>query len=262
MRARIGAFGVVVLLLTAFVAAQTGQIAGVVRDASGNALPGVTVEATSPALIEKSRFTTTDSNGRYRITSLPVGQSSVTFRLQGFSTVRREGITLTADFTANVSAEMQVGETKETVTVVAEAPVVDVQSARVQQVFSGASVADLPTARSVGSLTFNGSSINSGGVLPSAAARNTESYSAIVENVFRRVADEPLSTFSIDVDTASYANVRRFLNDGGLPPPSRPHRGDDQLLPLRLPAAEGDAPFSVTDRAGGVARGIRSIVSR
>ena len=98
MRARIGAFGVVVLLLTAFVAAQTGQIVGVVRDASGAALPGVTVEATSPALIEKSRLTTTDANGRYRITSLPVGQYSVTFRLQGFSTVRREGIALTADF--------------------------------------------------------------------------------------------------------------------------------------------------------------------
>ena len=136
MRARIGAFGVVVLLLTAFVAAQTGQIVGVVRDASGAALPGVTVEATSPALIEKSRVTTTDANGRYRITSLPVGQYSVTFRLEGFSTVRREGIALTADFTANVNAEMKVGEIKETVTVVAEAPVVDVQSARVQ-VFSG-----------------------------------------------------------------------------------------------------------------------------
>jgi hypothetical protein len=158
MRARIGAFGVVVFLLTALVAAQTSGIAGVVRDASGGVLPGVTVEATSPALVEKVRSTTTDANGRYRITGLPVGEYSVTFRLQGFTTVRREGVVLTADFTANVGAEMEVGDIKDTVAVVAEAPVVDVSSARALQVFTGSD------ASSQGRVMVDGMIVGPGGI--------------------------------------------------------------------------------------------------
>src|SRR5687768_17352970 len=82
---------------------QSGSIAGVVRDSSGAVLPGVTVEASSPALIEKSRTVVTDGQGRYQIVDLRPGTYVVAFTLPGFSTVRREGIELTTGFTANVN---------------------------------------------------------------------------------------------------------------------------------------------------------------
>src|SRR5688572_30527085 len=130
--------------------AQVGAIAGIVRDGSGAVMPGVTVEVTSPALIEKVRSTTTDDSGRYQITVLPVGTYRITFALQGFSTVERENIQLTSDFTAPVNAQLAVGNITETVSVVAESPSVDVQNARVQFVFRGDEIADLPTERDLG----------------------------------------------------------------------------------------------------------------
>ena len=136
-------------LLANTASAQTGTIAGQVRDASGGALPGVTVEVTSPSLIEKVRTSTTDDNGRYQITALPVGTYTVKFSLENFGTVERGNIIVTSDFTANVPGEMKIGDLKDTVTVVAEAPVVDVQNARVQQVFTGEEISDLPTTRDV-----------------------------------------------------------------------------------------------------------------
>src|ERR1700755_1227868 len=89
------------------------SIAGVVRDSSGALLPGVTVEAASPALIEKSRTAVTDGEGEYRITDLRPGIYTVTFSLTGFGTAKREGITLNAGFTANIVAEMKVGNIEE-----------------------------------------------------------------------------------------------------------------------------------------------------
>ena len=96
---------------------QTGSIAGVVKDTTGAILPGVTVEVASPALIEKVRTAITDGQGAYKIVSLPPGTYSVTFTLTGFSTVKRDGIELTAAFTANVNADMKVGSVSETITV-------------------------------------------------------------------------------------------------------------------------------------------------
>ncbi|HEV8397590.1 MAG TPA: carboxypeptidase regulatory-like domain-containing protein [Vicinamibacterales bacterium] len=107
---------------------QTGTIAGVVRDSSGAVLPGVTVEASSPALIEKTRSAVTDGQGQYKIIDLRPGTYSVSFSLTGFSTVRREDINLTASFTANVNADMKVGALEETVTVTGASPIVDVQN--------------------------------------------------------------------------------------------------------------------------------------
>ena len=111
LRIMIGA-AACVLLMPAHAAAQrgTGGIAGVVRDASGAVLPGVTVEASSPALIEKVRSAVTDGTGQYQIVDLRPGIYAVTFMLTGFNTVRSEGIELTADFTASVNAELRVGE--------------------------------------------------------------------------------------------------------------------------------------------------------
>jgi hypothetical protein len=124
------------------------SIAGVVRDSSGALLPGVTVEAASPALIEKVRTVITDGAGQYRIIELRPGEYSVTFTLAGFNTVRREGIELSGDFVATVNAELRVGALEETITVTGAAPVVDVQSARGQQVLGREIVRDLPTSRS------------------------------------------------------------------------------------------------------------------
>jgi Ca-activated chloride channel family protein len=236
MRARIVAVGVVVLLLTAVVAAQTGRITGVVRDTSGAVLPGVTVTVTSPALIEKVRTTTTDANGRYTFTTLPIGTYSVTFSLAGFTTVKRDGIAVSADATATVDANLKVGQASETV---------------------GLSGGFVPDGANQGRVMVDGMTVNTGsenttrynpgGVAGTVVVPNQESYRALAENVFRRVSEEPLSTFSIDVDTASYANVRRFLNDGQIPPPAAV-RVEEMVNYFRFdyPQPKSDVPFSIT----------------
>src|SRR5207247_8666257 len=115
-------------LLPAAASAQTSSIAGTVKDASGAVLPGVTVEVSSPALIERVRSAVTDGAGRYSITNLRSGTYSITISLPGFTTVRREGIELTADFTATINADMKVGALAETLTVPADGAGVDTQS--------------------------------------------------------------------------------------------------------------------------------------
>ena len=114
--------------IAASVHAQTlGTIAGSAKDATGAVLPGVSVEVASPALIEKTRTAVTDGAGQYAIISLPVGTYTVTFSLQGFGTVKREGIEILANFTASVNAELKVGAVAESVTVTGESPLIDVQ---------------------------------------------------------------------------------------------------------------------------------------
>ena len=103
-------------------------IAGVVRDASGGVIPGVTVEASSPALIEKSRTAVTDGQGQYRIIQLVPGTYTVTFTLEGFNKTERTGIELRAETTLPVNAEMRVGALAETITVTGASPVVDMQT--------------------------------------------------------------------------------------------------------------------------------------
>ena len=141
----------VIALVAAFVLPQAamGQaiVTGTVRDTSGAVLPGVSVEASSPALIEKVRSTVTDGSGQYRIIDLRPGLYSVTFSLQGFSTVRREGIELAGSFTANVNAELRVGSLEETITVTGEAPTVDVQATTRQRVLDQEIISTLPTGR-------------------------------------------------------------------------------------------------------------------
>src|SRR5262245_60356375 len=110
--------------------ATTGSIAGVVRDTTGAVLPGVTVEAASPALIEKVRSVVTDDQGNYKIVELRPGTYTVTFTLPGFATFRREGLALTTGFTAAGNAEMKVGSLEETVVVTGASPVVDIQNVR------------------------------------------------------------------------------------------------------------------------------------
>ena len=101
------------LALSATARAQSG-ISGVVRDTSGAVLPGVDVEISSPALIEKTRSAVTDGQGQYRIVALPPGIYSVTLSLTGFQTSKRDGLELPANFTATVNGELRVGSLAET----------------------------------------------------------------------------------------------------------------------------------------------------
>jgi hypothetical protein len=123
------------------------SITGVVKDTSGAILPGVTVEAASPALIEKTRSVVTDDGGQYRIENLRPGTYSVTFTLGGFSSVKREGIELTGAFTASVNADMRVGALEETITVTGETPVVDVQSSNRERVLTQDVINSVPANR-------------------------------------------------------------------------------------------------------------------
>src|SRR5688572_10740842 len=115
-----------VVLLPALAHAQS--IAGVVRDASGAVLPGVTVEAASPALIEKVRTAVSDGSGQYRIENLTPGNYKVTYTLPGFTTVEREGVEVTTGVTLTLNTDMRVGGLQESITVTGETPVVDVQN--------------------------------------------------------------------------------------------------------------------------------------
>jgi len=128
-------------------AQATASIAGVVRDASGAVLPGVTVEAASPALIEKTRTVVTDGGGLYKIEQLRGGVYTVTFSLSGFNTFRRDGIELAGSFAATVNAELKVGSIAETVTVTGESPLVDIQTASKQRVINQELLVAIPTGR-------------------------------------------------------------------------------------------------------------------
>jgi hypothetical protein len=123
------------------------SVTGVVKDTSGAVLPGVTVEVSSPVLIEKTRTAVSDGSGQYRIVDLRAGTYTVTFTLTGFSTVKRDGIELSGSFTATINADMKVGAVEETITVSGETPIVDVQSTRRQTTLSGETVNAIPTAR-------------------------------------------------------------------------------------------------------------------
>jgi carboxypeptidase family protein len=147
---RLVMFGVVALFPSLLYA--QASITGTVRDPSGAVLPGVTVEAASPALIEKVRSAVTDGTGQYRIIDLRPGTYAVAFTLTGFAPVKREGIELAGSFVATVNADLQVGSVAETVTVSGQTPIVDVQSTQTQRVLNNEVIAALPTGRTPMSL--------------------------------------------------------------------------------------------------------------
>src|SRR5207253_1895905 len=140
-----------IVLVPVWARAQS-TITGVVKDTSGAVLPGVTVEASSPVLIEKVRSAVTDGSGQYRIVDLLPGTYAVVFTLPGFSTVRREGVELTGSFAASINADLKVGSLEETITVTGETPVVDVQNTLRQTVLSKDLIQTLPATRAAGAL--------------------------------------------------------------------------------------------------------------
>src|SRR5262249_37769269 len=148
---RVWWFVVAVVLLPASAYAQA-TLAGVAKDASGAVLPGVTVEAASTALIERSRTAGTDGTGEYQIVDLRPGTYSVTFTLAGFSAVKREGVEISGGGTITVNADLKVGNVTETIQVTGEVPVVDIQSSKRQAVLENKVINELPVARGYGAI--------------------------------------------------------------------------------------------------------------
>ena len=218
MRTRMSAAVIVVSLVFAAAAAiaqnpdngNAGQITGTVRDSGGNTMPGVRVEVTSPALAEKVRSMWTDTNGQYRFTALPVGTYQVRFSLNGFNPYVQSKVVITRGFTARVNATMTVGPDPGVIVPLPPAPPADKAAPR-------------PAGGVVGRGTGTGGGFGNGvaggipggvaagvpggvaggvvGSLPSVSQMSRESYDSVQENGLRRVATDPLSTFSIDVDT-------------------------------------------------------------
>src|SRR5580658_2724712 len=138
-RTSIAGIGLAALLLVS--ASAEGQqtlsgIAGVVKDANGTPVTGVTVEASSPALIERVRSVVSDSQGEFKIIDLPPGTYAVTFRAAGFTTLRHEGIELPASFTATLNGALQAGSPEQTITVTATVALVDTKTSSQQAVVS------------------------------------------------------------------------------------------------------------------------------
>ena len=150
MREKIGyviAAFVLVLFAAPAPARAQSAIAGLVKDATGGVLPGVVVEASSPALIERTRTAITDGSGQYKIVDLRPGVYSVTFTLSGFTTLKRDGLELPSSFTATVNAEMKVGGLEQVVIVTADPPIVDVQNSVAQSVMTRQLLDAIPSGR-------------------------------------------------------------------------------------------------------------------
>ena len=246
MRTRTGAL-VVVFVIATFVwgkAAQPnrGSLAGTVKEVSGAVIPGVTVQASGPV----AATAVTDPKGAFRIVNLLPGDYTVSATLPGFK-VSTTRVRVEARAETRLSVTLQAGAASETITATGETPRVDAQSAR--------QVADAKAlAEAAGGITASerlGAAaapwLVQEGLRRSHARFNTESYAHVDENGFRRVSSDPLSTFSADVDTASYANVRRFLNEGRLPEPGAV-RIEELVNYFRLPyaAPHGQEPFAIT----------------
>ncbi len=148
---RLGSIFLGLLLLPTLASAQSA-ITGLVRDTTGAVLPGVTVEAASPVLIEKVRTVVSDGEGRYTIDNLRPGTYVVTFTLTGFSTLRREGFELPGNSTMTLNADLRVGAVAESVSVTGASPIVDVQNTQRTQVLTRDLLDALPTARNYSGL--------------------------------------------------------------------------------------------------------------
>ena len=191
-------------------------------------MPGVLVEVTSPALIEKVRSTTTRHNGQYRITNLPVGTYSVTFTLEGFTKQQQDNVVLTTGFTAPVNATMTVGQLAETVTVTGETPTVDVQNARQASRSRASSIRELPTARNVNSLlTLTPGSAATTGLGADCVRRRRR-----LRRRHRRILQPGLNGFNVGQRRRRRRHARRRLPQGRVMVD-----GDDRSTPAAAPGS-------------------------
>jgi hypothetical protein len=153
MRGTLPLLAAVLFLLPTLAHAQS-TLTGTIRDSSGAVLPGVTVEASSPALIEKVRSAVSDSSGQYRIAELPPGTYALTFTLTGFATVRRDSVTVSGSGVIPINADLRVGALQETVTVTGESPLVDTQTTRREVVVNSNIISSLPITRTYGGVLY------------------------------------------------------------------------------------------------------------
>ncbi len=246
---------ILVIGLTLQAAPQTRTLSGTVVDPAGLPIPGVEIELRQGDSV--LRRTVSDGSGDWMIENVAPGEYSIRHRLAGFVTTDLRLTVTTAD--PVVKVVMKVGAVSETVDVIGAtaAPlkearlVISGSAAGVPGGIVGGVVGGVPAAPPPASAPVPvGGAIGPRGILPD-YPRDTSSYAAIEENRFRRVTEHPLSTFSIDVDTASYANVRRFLNLGQLPPRDAV-RIEELINYFRFdyPAPKGSAPVSITTEIG------------
>ena len=223
---------------------QTTSISGVVVDPAGSVVPGVAVELRQGGTVRAR--TVSNAAGEWRFERMAPGEYVIRFALAGFATTELT-VAVAEEPRTNVRVTLKVGALTETVQVVEEASsITGGQSRGVPGGVVGGVVGGVPNARPPAAAAPVESMMRRH--LPEIARPSeTATYDAIDENRFRRVTEHPLSTFSIDVDTASYANVRRFLNDGRLPP--RDAVRVEELInyfKYDYPAPQGDAPVGVT----------------
>jgi Ca-activated chloride channel family protein len=238
MRLRMSVVVAVVCFLVPVFSAQAdrGGITGVITDTRGAVLPGVTVTLAGP----EQRTIVTNERGEFAFDNLAPGRYTLKAMLAGFTALMRE-VSIAGSGTERLKLQMAVGALEETVTVAAQAPLPP--AARRSGVSGGVPGGVVGgVAGGVG----GGLARAVGGYGPGDGF-NTETYDHIDEGGLRGVADDPLSTFSIDVDTASYANVRRFLTDGSLPPAGAV-RIEELINYFRFdyPKPGEGQPFSVT----------------
>lgn len=235
------ALGVTALILSPAAQTSVGTVTGIVKDATGAPVPGVAIQLASKGTTPLRRIS--DANGAFTFERVPVADYDVTATLAGFKPfTARVGVTSAK--TTRLDIVLQAAAIGENVTVAAETPTMDSLSmmsrAKSVAAASGA-VGGLP------SLSSRPSPYPAGPGQIGRPSFNTESYDRIDDNPFRLATQDPLSTFSIDVDTASYANVRRFLNGGSLPP--RDAVRIEELINyfhFEYPNPANGLPFSVT----------------
>ena len=209
---RLGTLVLTLACLCLLPAAAHAQSAftGVVKDTSGAVLPGVTVEVASPVLIEKTRSVITDENGAYRIVDLRPGTYSLTFSLEGFSTVKRDAVQLESNFVMNINSDMKVGALSETLTVTGAAPVVDVQTTTKSQVLNRETLDAIPTGRTIQGMgqLITGVSLNQPDIGGSKAMQQTYMSAHGAGASQTTVQVDGLMVNGIDVDGAvqSYFN--------------------------------------------------------
>jgi hypothetical protein len=178
-RALVVCLGVICLCPGIGWAQELGTVAGVVKDSSDAVLPGVTVEVSSPALIEKVRSATTDGAGQYRIINLPPGVYRVSFALAGFSTTVRENIEVRVNFTTPINASMSLGQQQETITVTGESPIVDVQTVTQSRAITAEQNKELPSGGGVFNLAV---------LVPGVTANFTDVGGSAAESATTRVS--------------------------------------------------------------------------
>src|SRR3954468_23811385 len=224
MRVLVRMMGLLALLVFPASAWAQVSIAGVVTDNSGAVLPGVSVEAASPALIEKVRTATTDGSGRYRMESFQPGTYTVTFTLAGFSTVKRNNLTVGGTGVVTVDGQLTVGGVQETITVTGETPVVDVASTRREVTLDNETMRNLPSVRSysyllntVPGMTSNITDVNTGpvfAIFPVHGGRGVESRLTVEGmNISNPPGGNQPPNYTADIGNAAEVSI---TTSGGL----------------------------------------------